>query len=555
MPKRLVFLIVIFSLLFLGITSKAFYEQIIMGPTYAIKSLEIRTKQFPAEEYIRGDILDRNGISLTDAAFRPTIILFPKLITNVDKLLEKIRAEIPQLNINAKEIKPQYRNGKKIYPEPFIIRVGEDNDILIKISSWNEPGLVVLPYKTRYGNNSLAVHLIGYMGYKNHSYEPQGMMGIEAKFEEILKGDRPEKIITPITDARNNILEGLGYRILDLGRDEQRSDVILSIDSRIQKIVEQVMDEKGIIKGGVVVLDIDSGQILAGASRPIYDQNDLDNTMGFDDNQVERIIDYKVYPGSIFKILTAVAALEEGIVTPETKFYCTGSSPDFRVKCPRAHGELTFSEAMEQSCNVTFVQVGLSLGREKLEKYIIEKFGIHPIKNKSLDSPEARAHGIIGQVIFEVSPLEMANIIATVARDGYHQELLDPWKTRLVKAVKTGDKIENYAEIPKYSQLYSKNTAQQLKAILTATNQRGSGKKAWIEGYGSAGKTGTPQVNGLGEYMAWYTGYAPLDKPKYAVAVLIEKIDGLNESDLQGGTHAGPVFKEIIERIIKLEER
>jgi len=406
----------------------------------------------------------------------------------------------------------------------------------------------------RYGLGSLAVHLIGYMGYQENGYYPQGMTGIERKFNELLKGERPEKVIAPITDARSQVLEGLGYRLIDLGKDDTRKDVLLSLDFRMQKIVEEVLDNKGIVKGSVVILDINSGKVLAAASRPLYNPNNLEETMGFQDNQVERVIDYKVYPGSIFKVITAAAALEEGVVNPETKFVCTGSSPDFRVKCSREHGEITFSEAMEHSCNVTFVQVGLTLGREKLEEYIIEKFGFTPIQGKALDSTEAIAHGVIGQVIFEVSPLEIANVMATIARDGYHQELSNPWETRLLQAIRTREgQIESFSQLPEYRKVYSIETAQNLKKMLTATNQQGSGRRAWLEGYGSAGKTGTPQANGLGAYMAWYTGYAPIEKPQYAVSVLIEEIKGINNSELQGGYYAGPVFKEILEQVLQLE--
>lgn len=543
MQKRLVILISLFFVFFTGIIGKAFYEQVIKGQIYAAQSLNTRTEQYPAEQYLRGDILDRNGLPLTDSAYRPTVIIFPSVINEPSRVIERFKKELPQVNIKIEDLMAYKKNGTIIYPDPFVLEDGRDPQIISVISNWNEPGITVLPYKMRYGVKPLAVHLLGYMGFPENGYYPQGMNGIEKIFDEVLKGEKPEKIITPIIDARRNILGGFGYRLIDLGEDKTRKDVYLTLDARIQRIVEEVMDEKGIVKGSVIILDIQSGNILAAASRPIFDPEHPGKTMGFQDNQVERVMDYKVYPGSVFKIITAAAALEENIVEPDTKFICTGSSPDFRVQCPRSHGEITFSEAMEQSCNVTFVQVGLKLGREKLNEYITEKFGIKPIQGKALDSPEAIAHGIIGQVIFQVSPLEMANIMATIARDGYHQELLNPWETRLIQKT----------QLPEYKQVYSLQTAKELKEILKATNQKGSGRRAWLDNYGSAGKTGTPQANGLGEYMAWYTGFAPLDQPRYAVSVLIEEMAGVDKRNLQGGYHAGPVFKVIMERVLKLE--
>lgn len=547
MEKRILVILIMFILFFLGITGKAFYEQVIMGPTYASKSFEIRTQQFPAEEFKRGDILDRNGISLTNTTYQDALIIFPKLVKNPEQLVKNIANKL-DIEINLEDLEPYYRGTIKIYPEPIVIYLDENSEIITLIESWQEPGIVVAPIKKRYGENSLAVHLVGYL-----NYEQRGIKGLEARFDGYLQGSRAERIVTPITDARNNVLEGLGYRIIELEPDPNRHDLFLTIDSRVQKIVEEAMDTRGILKGGIVVLDINTGSILAAASRPTFDQNNPTDTKGYEDNQLERVIDYKVYPGSIFKVITAAAALEEGIVTPNTKFVCTGSSP--YITCPREHGELTFSEAMERSCNTTLVEVGLKLGREKLEEYMIDRFGFTPEENKFLDSAKARANGIIGQEIFKVSPLEMANMMATIARDGYHQKIIDPWQTRLVKEVRGRQSTITFSEIPEFQKIYNQKTAQALKDILKATNQKGSGQNAWVEGFGSAGKTGTPQIlqsNGKYGYMAWYTGYAPLEEPKLAIAVLIEEMANLNKKDLQGGRHAGPVFREIAEKTLRL---
>ncbi|NMA01348.1 MAG: penicillin-binding protein 2 [Clostridia bacterium] len=546
MAKRLITLIFLFSFLFIGLTGKAFYEQIIMGPSHVKRSLSIRTIDFPGEEFIRGDILDRNGISLTDTAIRPTLVVYPRLIENPQEIATKIK------DIKIKDIEPYYRNNVKIYPSPFFIHINENNiNYLSIVKEINSPGLTILPIKTRYGPNALAEHIIGYIGYPPNGSQQKGLKGIEGIFDEELRGSTPEKIITPILDARNNVLSGLGYRSINLAKDLSRSDIYLTIDSRIQKISEDVFDSQGIIQGGVVVLDIETGNILAAVSRPSFDQNNPNKNMLGYNNQLERVIDYRVYPGSIYKVITAAAALEAGIVTPETKFYCEGFSEDFHVTCPRPHGELTFTDAMARSCNVTFVKVGLELGREKLEEYMIEKFGFTPVKNKALDSKSARANGIIGQEIFATSPLEIANMMATIARGGYHQKIVNPWQTRLVQAIGSRENVDLITEVPQFELIYNQETAQSLQNMLTATNQWGSGSRAWIEGYGSAGKTGTPQSSVPHEYYAWYAGYAPIDSPKYAIAVLVEEKAYLSKSNLQGGAIAGPIFKEIMESILK----
>lgn len=547
MGKRLIALVFLFSFLFLGLTGKTFYEQIIMGPSHVQKSLSIRTIDFPGEEYIRGDILDRNGISLTDTAIRPTIVVYPKLIEHPLEIVTKIK------ELTIKDIEPYYRNNVKIYPAPFLIHVNENNsEIYNTVKEINSPGLTILPIKTRYGPNSLSEHIVGYIGYASNGTEQIGLKGIEGLFDEKLRGSNPERIITPILDARDNILSGLGYRNINLERDLSRSDIYLTIDSRIQKISEDVVDSQGILQGGLVVLDIETGNILAAVTRPTFDQNNPSKKILGYNNQLERVIDYKVYPGSIFKVITAAAALEEGIVSPGSKFFCEGFSEDFHVTCPRPHGELTFTDAMARSCNVTFVKVGLELGSEKLKEYMIDKFKFSLVKNKALDSNSARANGIIGQEIFATSPLEIANMMATIARGGYHQKIENPWHTRLIQAIGSREKIDLLTETPQFELIYGEKTAKSLQKILTATNQWGSGHSAWVEEYGSAGKTGTPQSLVPNEYYAWYAGYAPIDNPKYAIAVLVEEKAYLSKSNLQGGAIAGPIFKEIMDSILRI---
>ena len=160
MAKRLITLIFLFSFLFIGLTGKAFYEQIIMGPSHVKRSLSIRTIDFPGEEFIRGDILDRNGISLTDTAIRPTLVVYPRLIENPLEIATKIQ------EIKIKDIEPYYRNNVKIYPSPFLIHITENNRHNLSIvKEINSPSLTILPIKTRYGPNALAEHIIGYIGY------------------------------------------------------------------------------------------------------------------------------------------------------------------------------------------------------------------------------------------------------------------------------------------------------------------------------------------------------------------------------------------------------
>ncbi|SMB95580.1 penicillin-binding protein 2 [Desulfonispora thiosulfatigenes DSM 11270] len=548
MHTRVTNLIIVFAVLFIGISSKAFYEQIINGPKYAQMSLSSRIIDFPGEEYVRGDILDCHNVSLTDTRTETNIVVFPQLIKEHDVLLKKIKKEIPEIYPKFTNLKPYYRNHIKIYPDPFTIKTNEE-DIIDTISAWDEKGIMTLPVKTRYGEYSTATNIVGCLGYKDKGTYREGLLGIEQKWEKKLRGEKAEEIISPIMDGRGNLLEGLGFRNIMIEKDKKRVDVVLTIDSQIQRVAEEALDKYNVIKGSVVVLNIENGDILAAASRPALDQKKPNFT-----DQKERVIDYKVYPGSVFKVLTAAAILEEGLVTPDSTFDCTGESSLSHVTCPREHGHLTMTEAMARSCNTTFVHYGLQLGPNKLKEYIIDKFGIKPVKGKALNSNNARANGIIGQEIFKTSPLEIANIMATIARNGSHQDIEDVWNKRLIKGLITSEGYENLSKKPIFTKIYSDTTARELKNMLAETNKNGSGKRAWIEEYGSAGKTGTPQTDKADEYLAWYAGYAPLENPKWAIAVLIEEKESKSKEELQGGRDAGPIFKHIIDTILKFEK-
>lgn len=548
MKKRITSIIIIFSILMLGIIGKAFYEQVINGPKYAKMSLNSRIIDFSGEEYLRGDILDRYNISLTDTRTETNIVVFPQLIKDPDSLLKKVRKEIPEIYPQFRELKPYYKNRIKIYPDPFTIDT-EKEEVIDIVSSWDEQGIMALPIEKRYGEHATATNIVGCLGYKGKGTYLEGLLGIEKKWEDKLRGEKAQEVISPIIDGKGNLLEGLGFRNMIIEKDKNRVDVVLTIDSRIQRIAEEALNEYKIVKGSVVVLNIENGEILAAASSPALDQKNPD----FSD-QKDRALAYKVYPGSVFKVITAAAALEEKLVQPETDFNCTGKSQESHVTCPSVHGHLTFTDAMARSCNTAFVDYGLKLGPDKLEEYISDKFGIQKVAGKKLNSKNAIANGIIGQEIYKTSPLEVANIMATIARGGQHQAIEDIWNERLVKGMITSTGYQDLRKKGVFKKIYSDTTAIQLKEMLIETNKNGSGKGAWIEDFGSAGKTGTPQTDKEDEYLAWYSGFAPLQNPKWAVAVLVEEKENKAKKDLLGGVDASPIFKYIVDRILEFDK-
>ncbi|MGI6588971.1 MAG: peptidoglycan D,D-transpeptidase FtsI family protein [Peptococcia bacterium] len=576
MRKRIIITMFFFvSLLFL-VAGRVFYLQVVNGShsgrELAQKALKFRSQYLSAEEYYRGEILDRNMFSLTDSGIRPTLVAFPGSIKNIDETCEKLEAI---LEIPAQESEANIRRSRENYGRrtPLILKVNLTSEEVKKYQANKIPGLTVIPIKTRYGPNSVAKHVVGYVNSINaqkwqeftqtkktvetNSFlatayrltDKIGVAGLEGKYEEILKGSQPENRIIGFTDANGKLLEGLGYKIKKEQADVWRNHLILTVDRHYQEIVERVMDEE-IVRGAVVVIDIPTGDVLALASRPNFDQNQVEKYLSGVDELLDRTNRVAFYPGSVFKMVAAAGVLEENLVQTGEKFICTGTyifPDDTEINCLREHGEITLKEAIEKSCNTTFIQLGLRLGSSKFLHYA-KKLGFE-IKVNNQSPPALLGNASLGQQGVLVSPLQIANLYATIGRGG----LYCPW--RLVAQIRNyqGDIIQEFQPaIPR--QVLKPATCAFLKDALTEATRVGTGQQAWLEGKGTAGKTGTAQANEAGKVIAWFAGFTPLENPRLAIAVMVEEKKNDSRGDLRGGEVAAPVFKEIAKEIFKLTE-
>ena len=406
--------------------------------------------------------------------------------------------------------------------------------------------------KRTYPNGYLASHVIGFAGLDN-----TGLEGLEAGYDKYLKGEAGWALF--LRDARQKKLELWEEMLVP----KDGYNLILTIDEVIQYIAERELDKAFKIyhaKGAsIVVMDPHTGAILALANRPTFD---LDEHTGIDkDAMRNRAICDLFEPGSVFKIVTASAALEEKRVSEEDKFFCENGSYKIASRILRdhtSHGWLTFREVMEESSNIGIVKIAEKIGRKRLYDYIKvygfgEKTGVDMIETtghvKSPSSWTARSMGSIpfGQEI-SVTAIQMLSAVNAIANDGI---MMKPF---VVKRITNGDEtVAEYSPLA-YRKPISSKTAKMMKQILVGAVEDGTGKKAKIVRYSVAGKTGTSQKASEdkkgyipGKYVSSFVGFLPADNPIISMIVIIDE----PQDEYFGGTVACPVFRNIADQIMQ----
>lgn len=474
-------------------------------------------------EVTRGGIFDRNGESLLGSYEEKYVYISPKWLKDTE--IEFLQKNNVLTKTNS--------------DEPKSIKLSDINLEITKKFIGKTPGIFIYSKKMRYGSSALATHLVGY----------NGKAGIEKAFNQILEGDKKANIF----------FDGLGQPIPGISKDasgEENWGVYLTIDSKIQSVVERIMDQS-VKKGAVVVMDADSGEILAMASRPNYKQYELEKYIkGEDSPLINRAVQAYI-PGSIFKIVVLSAALEEKIATLDDEFFCTGSIEvgGNVIRCSSyekgGHGRITLKEAFAHSCNSVFIELGIKLGKERILEYA-EKFGlgktvldILPEEKPGYIPPYKNVYYAdlgnlsIGQGNLQITPLQAAQIMFIIANDGLRKPPL------LVKKVVDKNGVVKQLEFKEKEaeRIISSDTARKVREALKAVVDYGSGLFAAPseDVFKAAGKTGTAEL-GDGTNHAWFVGYFPADNPRYIIAVFIEK-------GQSGPLKAAPVFRKMAEEI------
>lgn len=515
----------------------------------AAKALAGQQELLAGEEIVRGDIVDREGRSLTGAGLYPGLVVLP----GPDIGPEELNALSTILNQEAEVLARRLERS----PGSFIMAPLLTPQQARAVEELASPRLQVAPVFSHYGPQPLAVHLVGHLGPRSAGAERTGpggdlagVKGLEAVYDDYLRQGQPAYWLPVVKDGQGRVLPEVSLGEVITRPDPGRYQIVTTIDLHVQAAVEAVM-EAWVPRGAVVILEPDTGDVLAMASRPSFDPRHP--VAGNQEGQfVNRALEH-YYPGSVFKIVLAAAALEQGVVTPAEKFFCTGSyvlasGQVYSCWKPEGHGALTLSQALAQSCNPTFIELGLRLGRGQLMQYA-QAFGLDRDRLVGYPLPEAvildidygdgaLANASLGQEGVRLSPLQVGGIVAAVANGGiYHPP-------RVVREIRRAGQVERSFAVPAGYRAVSPATAAQLQDMLEQVVRTGTGREAWVEVGGSAGKTGTAESGtrdaaGRPVTYSWFAGWYPLEKPRYAVAVYKENVSA---SDIS----ASAVFRRVL---------
>jgi len=542
---------------FCGLGLRLAWLGVVRHRPLALSAVEQRSLSVPLGP-TRGDILDRFGRSLTDSRPVYRVAVYPALVPAGSPAL-RLLAET--LGVDPVELEEDLAAGGGA-PVFVVNRLNAVRAASVKALGLR--GVAVVAGEERYGPASGARHVVGYASLAGAERQgPEvpgeglaGTDGLERVWDRILTGGGPARL-SLFVDGRGRAIPGLGWR--KTFPEETGSpwtavpcDVVTTLNLDVQKAVEAVMDSR-VARGAVVVMDPSGGDILAAASRPDYDQNDVASYLSRADGALLNRVTLAYPPGSVFKPLVMAAALEEGVVRPDETFECRGEviAGGRLIRChtwPSGHGLISLREALAGSCNVAFVELGRRLGQEGLVEWARvlgfgsptgaglpgEQAGCLPGSTPAGPEPEAA----FGQGSLLVTPLQVARAYAVLANGG---RLVQP---RLVERVVAPTGAEAAVARPgPGARVVSRFTAAEVTAALTAAVGEGAGRLAAVAD-GVAGKTGTAETGrtdqaGQELYHGWFAGYWPAWAPRYVVVVLIEDTPA-------GGAAAAAVFGEII---------
>ncbi|MCD7745055.1 MAG: peptidoglycan glycosyltransferase [Lachnospiraceae bacterium] len=612
--RKILLIFICFLLLLLFLAGRLAYLMIARSGYYTELADDLHERERSIKA-ARGRILDRNGTILADNRTVCTISVIHSQITDAE---EVIRVLCEELGMEEDTVRARVEKNSSIER----IKSNVDKETGDRIRSCGLDGVKVdEDYKRYYPFESLASKVLGFTGADN-----QGIIGLEVRYEEVLAGT-PGTILT-VTDARGIEIEDTAEMRIE---PVAGNDLVISLDANIQQYVEQaaykVLEEKQADSVSIIVMNPQNGELYAMTNVPEFDLNDpytlseryltINNGEERNDsasteesgeeaasdgaltgeelqnalNQMWRngCINDTYEPGSTFKIITAAAGLEEGVVTLEDSFYCPGYKlvDDRRIRCHKTvgHGSETFLEAAQNSCNPVFIEVGLRLGVDNYFKYF-NQFGLNG--KTGIDLPGEAATIMhkkenVGQVelatisfgqSFQITPIQLITTASSIVNGGIR---ITP---HFAVSEKSEDgtllKVYQYAAadgagsdtgslqpddsgnagagtasdtgVTGGERILSEETSATMRYLLEQVVDGGSGKNAYIEGYRIGGKTATSETlpRGQGKYISSFVGFAPADDPQVICLCVINNPQGT----YYGGTIAAPVVKDIFENIL-----
>ena len=524
MKKRLIFLYACFVLVLGALMVRLTFIQLIDSEQFAsITARQQRITLDGADN--RGTIYDRNMNPLTGAENDYIYIIEKgKITTNTVRILETIGAK--RVSNNSKRYYV-YRS-KTFNKDAAYILKRDYNAFMIKEAR-------------RYSDVQPAVHFIGYI----NETDGNGACGLEKDFNDILS--RKQKVVYASADGKRMIIPGLG---IYSSENDSDCSIVTTLDIKIQKKAEEILNESG-YSGSLIVTDASTGEVLASASSPSFSPYNIKEYLDSSNREfINKATQSQYPPGSIFKLIVAAAALENGVVTTDSTFTCKGYEEinGIRIKCSKeeGHGTITFREAFAKSCNSAFIQVGILTGGQEILD-MAEAFGLG---QKSIPNLSGEKNGLlpdmkdilgagignlsIGQGKLLVTPMQATRVTSIIASQGIDRGL------SLVKYTTSNEKV-NKMDAYEPVRVISANTANIIKDLMVDTVTFGTANNLTTDlGIKIAGKTGSAQSSYNGEEVVhgWFTGFMPADNPKYVITVFVE-------SGGSGRNSAVPLFEQM----------
>ena len=554
-------------LLMVGLMGRLVYLMCFRSDYYYEKAKELHERERDIKA-ARGEILDAKGRVLASNRTVCTISVIHSQIKEPEKVIALLSEK---LEMDEAEVRKRVEKISSIER----VKTNVEKSTGDEIRESNLAGVKVdEDYRRYYPLGSLASKVIGFTGGDN-----QGIIGLEVKYEDILKG-KPGKILTT-TDARGVEIDKLGEARED---PTDGKTLMISLDANIQKFAQQaalkVMEEKQAERVSILLMNPQNGEIYACVNVPEFDLNDpfalTDDlkiqsrirTAGKTDTERKQELLNQMWrnpclndtyePGSTFKIITMAAGLEAGVVSPKDRFYCPGYKvvEDRRIHCAKrtGHGSQNFVEGAQNSCNPVFIEVGLRLGTDRYYKYfrqfgLLDKTGadlpgeaktiMHQMKNMG----EVELATVSFGQSFQITPVQLAATVSSLINGGRR---VTP---HFGVAVLNSDRTEGEKLIfPVKDGIVSEKTSGEIRKILETVVSQGSGKNAKIEGYAIGGKTATSQTlpRSANRYISSFLGFAPADDPQVHGLCIIHDPKGI----YYGGTIAAPVIRSIFENIL-----
>lgn len=534
------------------------YLMIVRSEHYSQMAEELHQRERTIKA-ARGQILDRNGTVIATNRTVCTISVVHNQIEDQEKVIQVLSKE---LGISEETV----RKKVETYSSREIIKTNVDKELGDKIRDMRMAGVKVdEDYKRYYPYDSLASKVLGFTGGDN-----QGIIGLEVEYEECLKGING-KILTMADAAGVEIENAAEDRIEPIAGN----DLQISLDVNIQKYAEQaayqVMEKKGAKGVSVIIMNPQNGEILAMVNAPEFDLNhpfvlpEGQENAGEKEkqdllNQIWRnsCINDTYEPGSTFKIITAAAGLEEGVVKLEDHFSCPGFRivEDRKIRCHKVggHGSETFLQGMMNSCNPVLIDVGQRLGVDRYYKYF-EQFGLKgktgvdipgeasTIMHKKENMKAVELATVSFGQSFQITPLQLITTVSSIINGG--TRVTPRFGIQWTSA--DGETVHKY-DYPEGERILSEETSATMRYILEQVVAEGSGKNAKLEGYRIGGKTATSEKlpRSLKKYISSFIGFAPADNPQVIALITINEPEGV----YYGGTIAAPVIADIFKNIL-----